>query len=641
MFKHFDYNSAIFSVSLLKKCVSYLNPDQVKPSALFSLTQLIKDVLSPNRKFAVAPFQLAVSTALPVELNNRVEMFFENKSYQSTFVLEKRLSMLREYNSCETPRPVPSTASDNEKKGVRDILFHAECVEILALCCEEVSNQLNSKLSSLFRAETLISVMIDEKAGCVDCYPLLYSYGLFIYRVYLKNCKSAVPHEAYSSDGRLLDLFSSDQLWVLLHVYTDIASANSSLLNEYRPFVFDVAIPTITAVLNLVSSNHRLSERSNTRKETQSLRFKAVKKSLQDLLLLLLSRSLSEQEASIVQEGCRCCNIPFEKKLEDDDESSNKVEDRAIPPEDDYLGIYDTGDEFEYEMSGAVGLKSSKYKVLNDITNLLGNCKEIERIREETSVDSLISALTLTDNSVAEVPEYVSSTISDLSTDNPLDMGQGFFSSFVKRLTIFATKVVASIRTNERLGCASLENVKFVFDIFTKTLMRKRMENDQSQEFEDLQHIMNNNGASELIIEVIAAVDDPITNDNTAELMGYALKFGQEVLYNGNRQCQRSIFDALVTDSNSRANNFFISISKSIKRYTEIIRSMLHSRNGIKELDMTGDLTSRASSDDEYLSVLSRAQSMFRFLQLLCEGHYLSMQEVFEDSNSRWSLIAI
>lgn len=127
-------------------------------------------------------------------------------------------------------------------------------------------------------------------------------------------------------------------------------------------------------------------------------------------------------------------------------------------------------------------------------------------------------------------------------------------------------------------------------------------------------------------------ISGSVGNIENVALVDHALKFGAEFLFNGNRQCQKSLLDLMCGDSSARLYSFFSSIVHSIKSYTEVIRSMIHARNGIKEVDMTGDICASVSSNEEYLETLARAQSTFVLLQLLCEGHYLDMQECFENA---------
>ena len=175
--------------------------------------------------------------------------------------------------------------------------------------------------------------------------------------------------------------------------------------------------------------------------------------------------------------------------------------------------------------------------------NMLDNCDAIETIRMEISTEHLVAKLMAMANSAdggeADSASSVSSESNSKFSSVP-SSDSSFFNTFVKRLTVFSLKAISLVRKE---GCQNetYSNLMLVFDIFTVTLRLAR-QNSQSQILKDLQHLMNSNMAGHLIVEVISlAHSGGVGNTGTLKLVDYALKFSSEFLFNGNRQCQKSL----------------------------------------------------------------------------------------------------
>ena len=641
VFHEIDYDSAYFSTRFLPLILTYMDPDVVRPSVLMRITSLVKDIVYPNRKRVVAPFQPVILKALRRATRNKM-MFFDDSAYKSRSQMDKRLTYLKEHGQQHDLNMTASVLIDAEPKTSVTLLFHTECVEILALCCEEVSNHVNPKLSSLLKVETLLAVMTNEQAGSAECPPLMYSYGLFLYRVYLKNSNN-------SSHSSLQECFSSGMVWKLVELFCKIASAPSSLHNAYRPFIFDVAIPTIECVLKGASTVNNAP--GNNVPEYSNISRAGLRKSMQGLLQMMLTlprtiSTLAPGERSVVEDACLYFNVPVliqnangADTLPSDGLSTKETPQRVSPKPlaDDFLGIYDEEEDekvFEFEMTTTPKIcRMTGQEIKLHTINMLDNCDAIETIRMEISTEHLVAKLMAMANSAdggeADSASSVSSESNSKFSSVP-SSDSSFFNTFVKRLTVFSLKAISLVRKE---GCQNetYSNLMLVFDIFTVTLRLAR-QNSQSQILKDLQHLMNSNMAGHLIVEVISlAHSGGVGNTGTLKLVDYALKFSSEFLFNGNRQCQKSLLDLMCGDSSARLNSFFSSIMQSLKCCTEVIRSMIYSRNGIKEVDM-GDITASVSSSEQYLDTLARAQATFVLLQSLCEDHYLDMQECFENA---------
>jgi hypothetical protein len=145
--------------------------------------------------------------------------------------------------------------------------------------------------------------------------------------------------------------------------------------------------------------------------------------------------------------------------------------------------------------------------------------------------------------------------------------------------------------------------------------------------FADLQLIMARCHAPALIVDILAY-------SRYAVLTEAALVFGAELFANGNKFCQEILLDHL-THSKSRIKFF--------SRLEFMVMGLTSQRREVALLRRMAALEGEAGSSDEARDQEGDMQHMartappsrliyelFRFLQLLCEGHYARMQEILE-----------
>ena len=141
----------------------------------------------------------------------------------------------------------------------------------------------------------------------------------------------------------------------------------------------------------------------------------------------------------------------------------------------------------------------------------------------------------------------------------------------------------------------SISNVEMILELMTNLLLKESINGV------NMRSVMNKNAAGELIIDIVSLEQ----NRNHSLLFESALRCGIELLYGGrNASCQQILFDYLSVQNH--ANRFF----KSIEWYIEHCRC----HDVILESDVDFNLT--------------QVLYLLHFLQLLCEGHFLKMQNL-------------
>ena len=199
-----------------------------------------------------------------------------------------------------------------------------------------------------------------------------------------------------------------------------------------------------------------------------------------------------------------------------------------------------------------------------------------------------------------------------------------------------------------------IKNVLFVFRVLTLALRRQRLREDEEAEaragiggifeelpsgsggpsFAEMQLIMARSQAAALIVETIAFT-------RYATLSSAVLTFGTELFFNGFRVCQDALLEFL---TNGKASGHFFC------RLEHMIVTITQARRDINALRSAAMDTGAADRDGIFLesryfsSIAPPAvvvYELYRFLQLLCEGHYSPMQELLDDmGNTRAGLLS-
>jgi hypothetical protein len=179
----------------------------------------------------------------------------------------------------------------------------------------------------------------------------------------------------------------------------------------------------------------------------------------------------------------------------------------------------------------------------------------------------------------------------------------------------------------------SLANFLFIIRGLTLSLNRQRSIDDEERmktgpsiletlsneaRFEDMQVNMVRDGACLLIVEVMSR---SIYFSMRAE----AVKFGIEVFFNGNSESQNSILCYLRW--NNMAGAFFTALNGDLFRITQAKRELALNQRPTRSHSNQGK-----NSSESIIPILNAEYvcCLFRFLQLLCEGHNHDVQSLLE-----------
>jgi hypothetical protein len=215
-----------------------------------------------------------------------------------------------------------------------------------------------------------------------------------------------------------------------------------------------------------------------------------------------------------------------------------------------------------------------------------------------------------------------------------------------------------------------IQNVLFVLRVLTEILQQKKNEEETKQQcqeghvmmrsgsggggnrgtgggeggglesFEDVQIMMTRNSSCSLIVEIIASSPFFL-------LKRQALLFGIELFWNGNLESQQSLLGYL---RKHNCVNFFRSIFEQLQELTRYRRELNFHRKRRRIYaenrdELFGDEPTAAAdtmlmmepSMEGDCGSLVMLVDVYRFIQLMCEGHNIQIQMLLEDQSSLYS----
>ncbi|EGR30411.1 MIR domain protein [Ichthyophthirius multifiliis] len=137
------------------------------------------------------------------------------------------------------------------------------------------------------------------------------------------------------------------------------------------------------------------------------------------------------------------------------------------------------------------------------------------------------------------------------------------------------------------------------------------IESLKKENIEKNQNFLNQYGATQMIFNQLS---DYSNMEWSEELFIYIIQFGVKLLYDGNKEVQKSIFNYFMNFTQSEV--FFKTIHKYINDEIQKIKREKTNTNNSQEIT----IFNFQKKDDVILTIL-------RFLQLLAEGHYLDLQK--------------
>jgi hypothetical protein len=245
------------------------------------------------------------------------------------------------------------------------------------------------------------------------------------------------------------------------------------------------------------------------------------------------------------------------------------------------------------------------------------------------------------------------------------------FFLFIKRMVHYCREVISCISSDQKKSFLanfdkkvthpdlilqeSIANVEMILQLLTKLLQRDNIHGV------GMKQVMNQNAAGQLVIDIISlggvagavagasaggAGESQASQRGRGSLLDGALACGIELLHGGhNASCQRISFRYLA--SPPRAEEFFEAVQRQIRLVSDkAAAAAVSSSTSVRSVEAGGggggggargggggarggggaEGGYRREEDAALCGDLQQLGHLLRFLQLLCEGHYLDMQ---------------
>ena len=325
MYAHLDYFHLPIPVqTLVRSLVAFIDVVSTKACVLFQVVAVLKDLMSTSDRNAEgigeAPLkyiQETIITEFFLRENKHKLLFFElNSSRLDTLVKINRMSLIVNYSSSfglgVTTEPTQRATLGHLLATDVQLLYHASLVELFSLCFDDCSD-LNYLRCLSF--DTVMVVLQTMEA--YNCPPLVYAYGLFLYRIFLRgNGSSDYITRIDSGEKTTLDISQDERLYDALSKLCAAAMAPESLRNNHRRLIFDIAIPCVVSFLGQTLSLAVSGDQPTRNRGTDSMQ-EALFKLISQLLAHLMENrySLSRQELKEVALAWQQLRIPVSPDL--------------------------------------------------------------------------------------------------------------------------------------------------------------------------------------------------------------------------------------------------------------------------------------------------------------------------------------
>ena len=348
--------------------VSYTNLDTAKAFTMFKVLQILRSLVKPgNAHHEKHAHDVIMKIFFQRENKNKLLFFELNSSRSDALVKMNRTSLIIEYSSSFS---LDVTIHPSRSLGALlvcdvQLLYHAGIVEIFAYCFDDC---VDSNYLRCLSFETVVSVL--QTVEAFNCPPLVYAYGLFLYRVFLRgNGSEDYVTKIVVENNSTIDISNDARLYDALSKLCAAATDPESLKNSHRLLIFDIVLPCLRSFLlqTLFLSRQRDHFINDTLLDS-------LVKLTQHLLSHLVShrRSLSSKELALVCDVWQELNFPM------DDDLSSSIREASEYKEATEI---DTADNGDIELSDAINAPSEeatdpkKY-----IKSLLDNCPILEKV---------------------------------------------------------------------------------------------------------------------------------------------------------------------------------------------------------------------------------------------------------------------
>jgi hypothetical protein len=384
---HATTQISIHAETLITKFLRVISLDKMSCGLVSKITSFfLHMMISSVGKPMKVNQDLILDEMLSMTNRSKVELF-DARRYRVDLQSE-RIALIKEFVR-EGKVELTIHSPEISKAKLREclLLYHAECIEILALCCYGPTNSISaSRCMPVLPLEILLEVLSHRES--YKCVAIAKSYGLFLRYVYLRSgwTKTFVSNEEMPTE-----ILHYDPLWKVLSNFCGILGEELLRDKSYRLFIFEVAIPCLEIVLSAVS--HDESDSNNLLSATSGggLLDILILSTKRSLATLLNEKSLNSSEKNIVETAATSFGVSAY------DFTAAPIQIIDVSPKEATLP--DLTDEEGMELpvmtspsSPTPSIEANLTKNLVHLQNLLQECPVIQQVVG----DNLISSASLT-----------------------------------------------------------------------------------------------------------------------------------------------------------------------------------------------------------------------------------------------------
>jgi hypothetical protein len=247
---------SVHAETLVTRFLRVISLDKMSCGLASKITSFFQHIILPSGTPSKLNQDLLLDEMLSMTNRSKVELF-DARRYRVDLQSE-RTSLIKEFVR-EGNLGLTIYSPEISKAKLREhlLLYHAECIELIALCCSGPNNSISaSRCMPVLPLEILLEVLSNRET--YKCIAIATSYGLFLRHVYLGPGWSKI---AILNEDLPTDLMHYDPLWQVLSHCCGILGEDLKGNQMYRGFIFNVALPCLEIVLTSVT--HDQSDANN------------------------------------------------------------------------------------------------------------------------------------------------------------------------------------------------------------------------------------------------------------------------------------------------------------------------------------------------------------------------------------------
>jgi hypothetical protein len=238
------YYMNIASDEIILSFIRVIALDKMSCCVVHRITKFLKHMAVPYGQPIRKNQELILNEMLAVANKYRVELF-DVRRYRAD-PRPELLSLIDEFSRSHTVNSTLLSAdiADVMVKNMK-LLYHAECIEILALCCHGHRATLSARCQLILPLDMVIEVL--SRGSTYSCPPIALAYGLFLRHVYL-DTDTDISRMPIGDGAAYMTEFKP--MWEACSHFSAFAGDRGNLEGPFRPFVFLVALPCLQMFLS-------------------------------------------------------------------------------------------------------------------------------------------------------------------------------------------------------------------------------------------------------------------------------------------------------------------------------------------------------------------------------------------------------